>query len=996
MKKSYCLVAIFGLLLVLPSLLITQEPVYWDAVSKIRKEGFERSQVVDYTWYLSEVIGPRLTASPNIRKAQQWAKTKMDEIGLVNTDIEPWGIHGVNWEIKYISLHMLEPDYQPVIGYPLAFTPGTNGKITGQPVIAVINTKKDLEKFRGKLHDKIILATPVMPVDPRFEPEAFRHTEKTLEIFSTEGIDYNIQKYQRGQLRQSPFRSEGVSAQELEKFYKTEGVAAVLQASIGSDGTVYATARPTGNRDRSLEGVRNSVPMLSVAAEHYNRIYRLAEHGIPVKMEVEVRVNMGTSDPYAFNVIGEIPGTDLADEIVMIGGHLDSWHTSTGATDNAGGCAVVLEAMRILRATGLKPRRTIRAALWSNEEGGLVGAREYVKKHFGNPRDGKKRDYDKLSVYFNMDNGTGQFRGVHMQGNELVAPIFEAWMKPFHDLRVKTLSKFSNRGTDHLAFDQAGLPGFQFIQDRIDYRARTHHFNMDLFDKVLPEDLKINAVVMAAFAYHAAMRDEKLPRKPFTNWNPQFGIMQENMFKDPRTLTNALADFDNDGDLDIFVGFNNKPNRLYRNDGGTFTDVASQVGLADSDVTRTSAWGDYNNDGHMDLFVGFVSRSGSHNKLYRNDGDGRHFTDVTESTGVSLTGSFRQACWVDYDNDGDVDLFVGLRDKPNVLFRNDGGTFTDVSRMMGVDDSRRTVGAVWFDFDKDSDLDLYVTNMDGDANGLFRNEGNRFIDIAPKLGIESGGRPLGLAEYGSVRPCLGDFDYDGNFDIFIANYGPNALYKNGGGGTFTNVAPELGLAIDNCYDTGTWGDYDNDGRLDLYVNGTITRGKSFRDYLFHNDGNRFTDVTPGILLRQNADHGAHWADIDCDGDLDLALTGAGADGMHYIAENLLKKERSSRSLQIMVLDAQGHYTRAGSEIRIFKKGTRELLGTGILDTGSGYNSQNAMPVHFGLPEKKPVDVEITTLTKEGRKTALLSHVNTIDYTGKILTVRVDNSGEILK
>jgi Zn-dependent M28 family amino/carboxypeptidase len=231
-------------------------------------------------------------------------------------------------------------------------------------------------------------------------------------------------------------------------------------------------------------------------------------------MEVDVRVALDDSDARAYNVLGEIRGGDRADEVVGLGAHLDSWHSGTGATDNAGGVAVVVEAMRILKALDLQPRRTIRAMLWSYEEGGLRGSRGYVRQHLGSPASGTTPDYDKFSVYFNMDNGTGQFRGVHLQGNTLVTPIFEAWLRPFHDLEVKTLSQYSNRGTDHLAFDEVGLPGFQFIQDRIDYRARTWHLNMDLYDHVLPHDLQINAVVMAAFAYHAAMREELIPRKP--------------------------------------------------------------------------------------------------------------------------------------------------------------------------------------------------------------------------------------------------------------------------------------------------------------------------------------------------------------------------------------------------------------------------------------------------------------------------------------------------
>jgi hypothetical protein len=491
-----------------------QETVHWDMVAKLRDEGFRDSQVMDFVGYLGDVIGPRITASPNMREAQRWAKARMEEIGLVNVALEPWGDRTVGWEVQYVSIHMLEPDYQVVIGYPLAFTPGTPGKVVERGIIVDIDSADDLAEYRGRLRNAIVLATPMMPVEPRFAQDAFRHTDESLNAFATEGIDLLYDRHRRGQLRQAPGVRSGISEEELEAFFKSEGVAAVLRASIGSDGTVYATGRAGSSADRTREGVENSLPALSIAAEHYNRIYRILERGIPVTMEVDVRVGLDESDTQGYNLIGELPGTDLADEVVGIGAHLDSWHTGTGATDNAGGVAVVLEAVRILNTVGARPRRTVRVMLWSNEEGGLRGSRGYVRNHFGNPTDGTKPEYDKFSVYFNMDNGTGQFRGVHLQGNSLVTPIFDAWMRPFKDLKVETLSLFSNRGTDHLAFDEAGLPGFQFIQDRIDYRARTHHFNMDTADKVLPEDLKINAVVMASFAYHAAMRDLRIPRKP--------------------------------------------------------------------------------------------------------------------------------------------------------------------------------------------------------------------------------------------------------------------------------------------------------------------------------------------------------------------------------------------------------------------------------------------------------------------------------------------------
>jgi len=342
--------------------------------------------------------------------------------------------------------------------------------------------------------------------------DAFRHTEESLHTFETEGRDLLVQRHGRGQPEQRTFRPEGISELEVEQFFQAEGVAVVLKASIGSDGTVYATGHPGSRAERSRASIEGALPTLAVAAEHYNRIYRILDRGLAVTMEVDIQIAIDDSDPTGYNIIGEIPGTDLADEVVAIGAHLDSWHTGTGATDNATGVSVMLEAMRILQALGTTPRRTIRILLWSHEEGGLRGSRGYVRTHFGNPRDGTTPAHEKFAVYFNMDNGTGQFRGVHLQGNRATMPIFEAWMKPFHDLDVRTISQFSNRGTDHLSFNEAGLPGFQFVQDRIEYRARTHHFNMDTFDKLLPRDLMINASVVASFAYHAAMRDERFPR----------------------------------------------------------------------------------------------------------------------------------------------------------------------------------------------------------------------------------------------------------------------------------------------------------------------------------------------------------------------------------------------------------------------------------------------------------------------------------------------------
>ena len=489
-----------------------QEPVYWDFVADIRREAFDNSRVMEYAGFLTDVIGPRLTGSQNMRQAQRWALNEMRQLGLSRVEREAWGDQTAGWDIQRISVHMIEPDYQMVIAYPLAFTPGTGGKIVERAVIADIRSPSDLDQYRGRLQNAIVLATPPMPTSPRFVQDAFRHTEESLHTFETEGRDLLVQRHARGQPEQRTFRPEGISELEVEQFFKAEGVAVVLKASIGSDGTVYATGHPGSRAERSRASIEGALPTLAVAAEHYNRIYRILDRGLAVTMEVDIQIAIDDSDPTGYNIIGEIPGTDLADEVVAIGAHLDSWHTGTGATDNATGVSVMLEAMRILQALGTTPRRTIRILLWSHEEGGLRGSRGYVRTHFGNPRDGTTPAHEKFAVYFNMDNGTGQFRGVHLQGNRATMPIFEAWMKPFHDLDVRTISQFSNRGTDHLSFNEAGLPGFQFVQDRIEYRARTHHFNMDTFDKLLPRDLMINASVVASFAYHAAMRDERFPR----------------------------------------------------------------------------------------------------------------------------------------------------------------------------------------------------------------------------------------------------------------------------------------------------------------------------------------------------------------------------------------------------------------------------------------------------------------------------------------------------
>ncbi len=474
---------------------------------------------------------------------------------------------------------------------------------------------------------------------------------------------------------------------------------------------------------------------------------------------------------------------------------------------------------------------------------------------------------------------------------------------------------------------------------------------------------------------------------PLSPWVPDFAPVQQELFGTPGALTNAWADVDGDGDSDLFVGFNGTANRLYRNDAGTFTDVAEDVGLADARSTRTAAWGDFDGDGDPDLFLGFVPGDDPVSKLYRNDG-GR-FTDVAAQVGLQLSaGSTRQASWVDVDADGDLDLFLALRDLPNVLFLSQDGMFRNVADSVGLADPRRSVGAVWFDYQEDGDLDLLVANMDGDANGLFRNDGGIFTDVAREAGIADGGRGLGDPSHGTVRPCVVDFDDDGVFDLFFANYGPNGLFRNEGEGGWRNVAPELGLAVDGRYDACVSGDMDNDGRPDLFVNGTVTGGVQYRDYLFRNTPEGFVDVTPEELLSLDADHGAQWVDFDQDGALDLSLAGVTETGMHLLLRSLMPPERRGRSIQVLVLDPAGHATRAGAEVRVYAAGTRTLLGSGQVDTGSGYDTQSVLPVFVGLPGPGAVDIEVIYPGGAARVTTVVREVDPRSQGGRPVTVRV--------
>jgi carboxypeptidase Q len=529
MKKSACLLlcVTFVLFSNLANLAAwSQDKVDLEMVSRIRYEGFRNSKVMELASGLMDGIGPRLTGSPNLKRANEWTRDQLASFGLSNAHLESWGPFGRGWANQYVNVRMTSPDVAPLIAYAKAWTPGTNGVLKGKCIRVKIEDKKDFEKYKGKLAGMIALFGPDPEVKTITQPMFERLGDKELADIG----QYQIPS-EKAAFRFRQYLKRMQFIKELNKFLTEEKVLAVVDHGYGSfgGGTVFVQSGGSWKT-----GETATVPAITVALEQWDRIARLIEKKTDVELELNVASTFYDDDAMQYNTVAEIPGTDKKDELVMVGAHLDSWHSGTGATDNGAGSVVMMEVMRILRALDVKPRRTIRIGLWSGEEQGLLGSQNYVQQHFGSRPAIDEPDYKgmptllrreagpvtvkpeqaKVSAYFNVDNGSGKIRGVYLQENEAVAPTFEAWMQPFKDLGMSTLAMRNTGGTDHLSFDAVGIPGFQFIQDPLDYETRTHHSNMDVYDRLQADDLKQAAVIVASFVYNAAMRDQMLPRKP--------------------------------------------------------------------------------------------------------------------------------------------------------------------------------------------------------------------------------------------------------------------------------------------------------------------------------------------------------------------------------------------------------------------------------------------------------------------------------------------------
>ncbi len=525
MKRS---IAVLAFLFAAASYMAQAQRPQNDAIAKIRDEGLNRSQVNDTMFWLADAYGPRLNGSPGFEQAGDWAVKKLQEWGVTNAHKERWQF-GKSWSLQSFHATMTAPQVMPIIGMPKAWSTSTSGVVTADVVRVTIANEADAQKYKGQLRGKIVLTQPAREV----------HLPNLGDGIVLHYSDQNGKWAAEAQTLPAPRGGAGAGGQRgggqrgggnpfnVNQFYKEEGVVALFDrggnsdmAAGGSDltwqqqhldaGTIFVQAAASG-RDGA------GVPEVTLAVEHYNRMVRLLDHNIPVKVELNIQSKFA-DEPQGgsgFNVVGEIPGTDLADQIVLIGAHFDSWHGATGATDNATGSTAMMEVLRIIKATGLRPRRTIRIGLWGGEEEGELGSRNYVTTHLGT-KEQPKPEMAKTVTYFNLDNGTGKIRGIWMQGNKDAEPIFRQWAEPVNDLGVDIFGPRSVSQTDHTAFEAVGVPGFQFVQERLDYNSRTHHSNMDFVDHVQLDELKQQAVVAAIFTWQAANRDQPLPRKPAT------------------------------------------------------------------------------------------------------------------------------------------------------------------------------------------------------------------------------------------------------------------------------------------------------------------------------------------------------------------------------------------------------------------------------------------------------------------------------------------------
>jgi carboxypeptidase Q len=510
---------------------------------RIRNEGLNDSHVMEFAGPLFDDIGPRLTGSPNLKKANEWTRDTLTKIGLENAHLEDWGEFGLGWQQLNTWARMVSPDTAILILQATPWSPSTPGPVTGEVAFVNIQNEKDFDQYKGKLAGKVVLYGAMRDVPPVDAALFERYTDKELEDLAqfpvtagAAGMTPDMQARMRARIERQKLINQ------VARFFADEKVAAVIEPSRdardggGSGGTFFDDNGATLGQRPYLADQQVKIPVAVAAIESYGRLYRLTQAHVPVSVEINIETKFTGEHEHGFDTVAEIPGTDpnLKDQVVMLGGHLDSWIAGTGATDNGAGTIVAMEAVRILKAVGIKPRRTIRIALWTGEEQGLFGSRGYCRDHFGSAKlstapdqvqlpDYMRRTVGPLEVkpeqklisgYFNVDNGSGKIRGIYTQGNAAIAPIFEQWIAPLKDLGVTTVTERNTGGTDHLSFDAVGIPGFQFIQDSLDYESRTHHSNQDVYERLQPADLRQIATVEAIFVYNAAQRDQMLPRKP--------------------------------------------------------------------------------------------------------------------------------------------------------------------------------------------------------------------------------------------------------------------------------------------------------------------------------------------------------------------------------------------------------------------------------------------------------------------------------------------------